>query len=59
MRKVRKPSSAFRDVNHDDDKQEMFRTLREARLKGEKVNKTSAKVHGCNRCIDCNGRCPI
>lgn len=61
MRKIRKPSSAFRK-----DKEETIQSrarqrieLRERIKNGEKIEKTSFSVHGCNRCIECNGNCPI
>jgi succinate dehydrogenase/fumarate reductase-like Fe-S protein len=36
----------------------MKENISKARARGENVKITSAKVHSCNRCIECNGQCP-
>ncbi len=56
MRKVRKPNSAFQVP--EEAKENMRKTIRKARLEGKEIKMTSAKVHGCNRCVECDGKCP-
>lgn len=56
MRKVRKPNSAFQVP--EEAKENMRKTIRKARLEGEEIKMTSTKVHGCNRCVECDGKCP-
>ncbi len=58
QRKVRAPSSAFRQYTPDDAKENMRTNIRRMRERGENIERTSFKQHGCNRCPECTGRCP-
>jgi heterodisulfide reductase subunit C len=58
MRKVRKPNSVFRQEDLAEQRSIVTQTIRERRLKGEKIERTSFAIHGCNRCPTCTGKCP-